>query len=261
MNQDDRFFFMQEDEAGNRSKVIESSLGPDAALLISLEKYFSSISNHPGEIAWRMSCYRAGSDYAAEIEKRHFPLAGKKVLDMSCAWGGHTIAFAARGAHVTAADLNDHRFDALRTFCDQQKLPVRVIQADCQAVPVDEKFDVILALDLIEHIPDPAAMAAEIKRLLRPGGVCIITTPPKLLSVVWGEPHWHLKGLTLLPFRWQGWIARRLFGRTYPFPIERQYTRASQVGALFAGMKYKAIPASRKLPLPSLFWGRIEITH
>lgn len=234
---------------------------PDAALLISLRKYFSSISSHPDETAWRMSCYHAGSEYAAEIEKRHFSLAGKKVLDMSCAWGGHAIAFAARGAHVTAADLNDHRFDALRIFCDQLKLPVRLIQADCQAVPVDEKFDVILSLDLIEHIPDPTAMAAEIKRLLRPGGVCIITTPPKLLSVVWGEPHWQIRGLALLPFRWQGWIARKLFSRSYPFPIERQYTRASQVGALFAGMKYKAIAASRKLPLPSLFWGRIEITN
>lgn len=230
-------------------------------MINALYTYFSSISAHPGDVEWRLSCYRAGLGYAKQIEQQRFALAGKKVLDMSCAWGGHAVAFAEKGALVTAADLNDHRFDELRKFCGQQNLSIDVIQADCQAVPVDEKFDVILALDLIEHIPDPQAMAAEIKRLLKPGGVCIVTTPAKLLSAVWGEPHWHLKGLSLLPFRLQGWVARTLFGRSYPFPIERQYITASAVGALFSGMKYKAVAASRKLPLPSLFWGRIEITH
>lgn len=226
-----------------------------------LRSFFAKHTESAGEVDWRMSCLKHGQEYAEAIEREHFSLIGKRVLDMSCAWGGHAVAFANRGAHVTAADLNDHKFEALREFAADQKLSMTVLQADCQALPLDGKYDVILALDLIEHIPDPKAMAAEIKRLLNPGGVCIITTPAKFLSVVWGEPHWHLRGLSLLPFRWQSWVARRLFSRSYPFPIERQYVRASQVGALFAGMKCKAISASRKLPLPSLFWGRIEITH
>jgi SAM-dependent methyltransferase len=227
-----------------------------------IEAFFTRHAQTEGQVDWRMQCYDDGHEYARAIEREHYPLAGKRVLDLSCAWGGHAFAFAARGAHVTAADLKDHQFDALRNFATEQRLSMRVLQADCQAVPLNEQYDVILALDLIEHIPDPRAMASEIKRLLAPGGVCLITTPPRLLSILWGEPHWvGLRGLALLPLRAQRWVAEHIFRRRYPYPIERQYVFARQVGRLFPGLQWRAVPASRKVPISSLLWDRIEITQ
>ena len=225
-----------------------------------LIEYFSSAGS-PRQVSWRMKCYEDGALLASGIERTHFALKGKKVLDMACGWGGHAIAFAHAGAQVVAADLNDHDFARLSAYCKRETLPIRVMKADCQRVPTDEKFDVILALDLIEHIESPDALAQEIRRLLAPGGICILTTPPKLLSAIWGEPHWGgLKGIALLPLAAQSWIARKLFGLSYPFPITHQFLHAGQVAKLFSGMRCTAHPVSRKFPIASLPWGRFEIT-
>jgi 2-polyprenyl-3-methyl-5-hydroxy-6-metoxy-1,4-benzoquinol methylase len=92
-----------------------------------------------------------------------------------------------------------------------------------------QSFDIILAFELIEHIPSVDRFAAEVARLLRPGGVCLVSTPARLRSLIEGEPHYGLKVLTALPFALQGFVARKFFGKQYPYPIARQYSRASQV--------------------------------
>ena len=106
--------------------------------------------------------------------------------------------------------------------------------AECQNSPLPaNSCDVILALELIEHIPDPDALARETARLLKPGGVCVISTPPRLRAIYEGEPHFGLRGLALLPFALQGPVARRVFRASYPFPITRQYTFSSSVARPF----------------------------
>ena len=97
-----------------------------------LRTFFAQHAQVPSQVDWRMHCYREGQSYARAIERDYFSLRGKRVLDMSCAWGGHAIAFAEFGAHVTAADLSEHKFDALRGFAADQALSMRVLQAECQ---------------------------------------------------------------------------------------------------------------------------------
>jgi SAM-dependent methyltransferase len=233
----------------------------------SLRTYFTSFAQTPGEVAWRMQCYATGRELMKVVRKRfetarpEFSFAQLRVLDLSCGWGGHALAFAEAGAAVTGGDLNDHNFDGLRSFVSQHHLKMEVLTADCQNTPYQEQYDVILALDLIEHIPSPDKLANEVRRLLRSDGICILTTPAKFLSVFWREPHWQLRGLSLLPFRLQRPVAQHLFKRSYPFPIEHQYWRVGQLRRVFRGMQCTPIAASRKLPWASLFWGRIEITH
>lgn len=179
---------------------------------------------------WRMSCFQSGLRYADYIESQLFSLEGKSVLDAACAWGGHAIAFALRGARVVATDLIDHEFVRLKQFCGQHNLNVQFGISNCEQLPfVAGSFDVILALELIEHIDSVERFADEVTRLLRPGGVCLISTPPRLRSMIEGEPHYGIRGLTLLPFRLQGIVARKLFRRSYPYPIPRQYSRSAQV--------------------------------
>jgi 2-polyprenyl-3-methyl-5-hydroxy-6-metoxy-1,4-benzoquinol methylase len=169
------------------------------------------------------------------------------------------MAFAEHGAIVHGSDLNtEHNWPGLRRFLKDQGWVSEIQHGDCQSSPWNGQYDVVLALDLIEHIPNPHALAAEIKRLLAPGGIAILTTPPKLLSIFWGEPHWQMKGLSLLPFRLQAPIAK-LLGRKYPYPIHRQYSHAGQIAKLFSGFEARAVAASEKLPLPQLFWKFIQI--
>lgn len=222
-----------------------------------LQTYFRSTTDTESAVEWRLRCYDAGRKFADKLPD----VRGKTVLDMAAGWGGHALAFAERGAHVVASDLNDHGYTRLNEFAAAHDLSLHAQLGDCQHLPFsDHSFDTILALDLIEHIPEPERMAREITRLLKPGGVCFLTTPPKLLSAVWGEPHWQLKGLSLLPFAWQRLIATRLFKRNYPFPIERQYLFSRQVTTLFKDLHCVAVPATRKLPWAQLFWGHFQLT-
>ena len=64
---------------------------------------------------------------------------------------------------------------------------------------------------------------------MRPGGVCVLSTPARLRSFLWGEPHYGLRGIAALPLKWQETVATRMFGRRYPFAVTRQYLAASQV--------------------------------
>jgi SAM-dependent methyltransferase len=75
-------------------------------------------------------------------------------------------------------------------------------------------FDAVLCLETIEHVHGPAQLGAEIMRILKPGGVCMLTTPPRLRYLVKGDPHYGVRGLLLLPDALQPIVARRAAGVT-----------------------------------------------
>lgn len=201
-----------------------------------LEEHFETVlASDPGndraeKLAWRLSCFDSGLRLVNYIEERHFPVAQRQVLDVACGWGGHAIAFAAKGAEVYAADINDHSFSALNRFSQSPELQYHCLRANCEELPFsDGMSDVIIGLELVEHIVSVEKFAQEVARVLRPGGICIITTPAKFRCIYEGEPHYGVRGLAIFPFFLQGLLATRVLRRSYPFPITRQYTFATSV--------------------------------
>lgn len=60
-----------------------------------------------------------------------------------------------------------------------------IVQADAEKLPFpDAYFDAAVATAIIEHVPHPATFMEEIKRVLKPGGVCVITTPVPLFEEI-----------------------------------------------------------------------------
>jgi 2-polyprenyl-3-methyl-5-hydroxy-6-metoxy-1,4-benzoquinol methylase len=191
-------------------------------------------SERDGRLSWRLYCAEQGAEYAEELESDGVRLAGRDVLDVACGWGGHAIAFTRRGARVTGSDLFDYSFSGLQQFAIRERVPLRVLRADCLRLPFpDSSFDVVVALELIEHIPSLPLFAAELARVLRPGGAILLSTPARLRSLIEGEPHFNLRGITWLPIRLQRILAERVFGRSYPYPITRQFLTARSVIAPF----------------------------
>jgi 2-polyprenyl-3-methyl-5-hydroxy-6-metoxy-1,4-benzoquinol methylase len=181
-------------------------------------------------LEWRVACFTIARRYASYIEDQYFAISGKRVLDLACGWGGHAMAFASQGATVICSDLTDYRFSDLLRFARDWDVRLVNLRGDCERLPFKENsFDIILALDVVEHIRSVSCLAIEVQRLLRPGGLCLVTSPCRLHSLIFGEPHWGLKGISLLPLRVQRLIATRIFRRTYPFPITRQYTLVAQL--------------------------------
>lgn len=96
--------------------------------------------------------------------------APAKVLDIGCGGGLLSNYLATKGHSVTGIDLSKSSLETAQKY-DQTKL-VTFICADGTQIPLpDGSYDVVCAMDFLEHVEDPAKVVAEASRLLRPGGI------------------------------------------------------------------------------------------
>lgn len=103
------------------------------------------------------------------------------ILDVGCGTGANLLSFRKFG-RVTGCDIAPEAI----AFCRSRDIAEAVLQPEPDRLPFpDASFDLITALDVIEHIRDDAAMLREMFRVLKPGGAAFFTTPafPALWSV------------------------------------------------------------------------------
>ncbi|HEX2143432.1 MAG TPA: class I SAM-dependent methyltransferase [Glycomyces sp.] len=127
----------------------------------------------PGEM-WSQGDYAAVGDRFAAAARRlaetHVE-PGTDVLDLACGPAPFAIAAAKAGARVTALDAAPALLDLARRRAGAAGLAVEWVEADMTAPPFeDEAFDLVGSTFGCMFAPDPAAMAAELVRLCRPGG-------------------------------------------------------------------------------------------
>ncbi len=105
-------------------------------------------------------------------------VADARVLDVGC--GGGLLAESLRAAAgvVTAIDLAPAMIDAARLHAAQSGLAIdyRVAGAETLAQAEPHSFDIVVCMELLEHVPDPAAMLASLAQLVRPGGHVFVST-------------------------------------------------------------------------------------
>jgi SAM-dependent methyltransferase len=115
-------------------------------------------------------------------------IQGVEVLDVGCGQGGYGDVMASTGARVTSIDLS--RLKTTR---------LAFVLADALRLPFDSnRFPVVFCASLIEHVPDPVRLLAEIRRVLTPDGVAYLSFPP-FYSPVGGH---QFKPYHLLGERW-----------------------------------------------------------
>jgi 2-polyprenyl-6-hydroxyphenyl methylase / 3-demethylubiquinone-9 3-methyltransferase len=105
-------------------------------------------------------------------------LPGTRVLDVGCGGGLLAEALARAGATVTAIDLAPAMIEAARAHASAAGVTIdyRVASAEAVACAEPGAFDVVTCMELLEHVPDPAAFLATLAGLLRPGGQMFIST-------------------------------------------------------------------------------------
>lgn len=136
----------------------------------------------------------------AESFGNYWDLAGKDILDLGCGLGGKTVTYAQLGAaSVTGLDLRSH---SLRAADKENRLHnpdpemVRFCLSDAAAMAfADDSFDVIVSVNVLEHVDDLYFTLKECKRVLRPGGVLLFHFPPFFSP--WGA---HLEGWINFPW-------------------------------------------------------------
>lgn len=105
-------------------------------------------------------------------------LVGKTVLDVGCGGGILSESMARRGARVTGIDMGEAPLAVARLHLlesgqsvDYRKLPVEALAAERPA-----SFDVVTCLEMLEHVPDPAAIVKACFDLVKPGGWVFFST-------------------------------------------------------------------------------------
>ena len=108
----------------------------------------------------------------------HVNLAGARVADVGCGGGLLSEALAKAGADVVAIDLGQAVLDVARLHMIESGLEIDYrLQSSAQlAAQESALFDAVCCMELIEHVPDPAALVQDLAALLKPGGKLFLST-------------------------------------------------------------------------------------
>jgi SAM-dependent methyltransferase len=98
-----------------------------------------------------------------------------RVLDLGCGEGRFTAEIAAAGASGVGAEVAQAAIDRARAR--HPELEFERVEIDGELPFADGAFDLVWASEVIEHVSDTARWLSEVRRVLRPGGVLLITTP------------------------------------------------------------------------------------
>lgn len=105
------------------------------------------------------------------------PLAGLRVLDIGCGGGLVSEPMARLGAQVVGIDASEKNIQVARTHAEQGDLAVDYRNTAAEDLAAaGERFDVVLALEVIEHVADIGSFMAACARLARPGGALVFST-------------------------------------------------------------------------------------
>lgn len=181
-----------------------------------------------------------------------------RVLDAACGCGYGTAMLADKGAEVTGVDISEHAIGfASKNF---KRGSTNFIIADLtkkMSFP-DGTFDKVVSFETLEHLLEQEALLGEFKRILKPGGLLVISTPDKtLVQKANPDNKYHLRELTKDEFVQelsQFFKVETLFGKS-PYKelsLRQKLTKIAVkifITLDFLHLRRRLIPASIKAPI------------
>lgn len=175
-----------------------------------------SATSHP--VALLRCENRTRAPWLAEITLKQLG-RGREVLDVGCGAGFLSNFLATQGQQVTGIDLSTSSLAVAQKH--DATASVRYQQADAMNLPFQENsFDVVCAMDLLEHVENPRRVVEEAARVLRPGGLFFFHTfarnPFSYLLVIKGvewfiqntPSHMHIYSMFLNPNELQSFCSQ-----------------------------------------------------
>lgn len=102
---------------------------------------------------------------------------GLAVLDLGCGGGFMAEALARRGAAVTGVDPSEPALDAARRHAAEGGLSIAYRRGFGEAIPAETRsMDVVVCVDVLEHVDDLDRVLDEVRRVLKPGGLFLFDT-------------------------------------------------------------------------------------
>ncbi|HGG06213.1 MAG TPA: bifunctional 2-polyprenyl-6-hydroxyphenol methylase/3-demethylubiquinol 3-O-methyltransferase UbiG [Aliiroseovarius sp.] len=130
------------------------------------------------------------------------PFKGLRILDIGCGGGLLSEPMARLGADVVGADAAEGNLPVARIHAEQMGLKIDYRHMTAEAMVADgEQFDVVLNMEVVEHVAEPLAFLTTCQQLLKPGGTMLTSTinrnPKSFAVAIVGAEHimrWLPKG-------------------------------------------------------------------
>ncbi|TYB77932.1 MULTISPECIES: bifunctional 2-polyprenyl-6-hydroxyphenol methylase/3-demethylubiquinol 3-O-methyltransferase UbiG [Rhodobacterales] len=105
------------------------------------------------------------------------PFEGLRLLDIGCGGGLLSEPMARLGAEVVGADAAERNIPVAQIHAEQSGLEIDYRHTTAEALAeAGEQFDVVLNMEVVEHVSDPLAYLTACQQLLKPGGMMIAST-------------------------------------------------------------------------------------
>ncbi len=110
--------------------------------------------------------------------RQHAELSGKVIVDIGCGGGILAESMSLAGANVTGIDMADGPLTVARLHQAESGTKVNYEQSTAEALAASKpaEFDLVTCLEMLEHVPDPAAVIRSCAELVKPGGKVFFST-------------------------------------------------------------------------------------
>lgn len=175
-----------------RKKIRESLIKNNKELHLSVEEKWLSENKMERMDANSKSLF---SEYRKQFHLDRYRFASafiedKDVLDIACGtgYGSNEMLALGRPGSITGVDIDSGAVNyANNTYSNGGKIEFK--QGSILDIPFeDNSFDVLISFETLEHVEDEKAQFSEIKRVLKPGGLYILSTPNQ-----WGLTEFHVR--------------------------------------------------------------------
>ena len=120
--------------------------------------------------------------YNFKLKNKSKPLSGIKILDIGCGGGLLSEPMSRMGASVTGIDASDKNIKIAKLHSKKNKLKINYLCSSPEKLKIKKKFDVILNMEIVEHVEDIDFFLKSCSKLLKKNGLMFVATINKTLK-------------------------------------------------------------------------------
>ncbi len=117
-----------------------------------------------------------------KLENKKTPLKDLKILDIGCGGGLLSEPMSRLGAKVTGIDASDKNINVAKLHSKKNNLKINYFCSSPEKFKIKDKFDVILNMEIVEHVEDVSLFLKSCTELLKKNGIMFVATLNKTLK-------------------------------------------------------------------------------